>query len=81
MHFLIVLPLGFLVIMPDWYRGTLQDPADGIPPLVEFIKRESQWEKLAKDWEEKVRPYAEKHGAKVFGTIGENKLTVVVGII
>ena len=46
--------------MPDWYRGGKQDPADGIPPLVDFIKRESVWEKVAKDWQEKVKPYAEK---------------------
>ena len=60
-----------MVIMPDWYRGKLQDPADGIPELIEFIKKETVWPDMLKQWNEIIKPYAEKHGAKTFGSIGK----------
>jgi len=60
---------GFTVIMPDYYRGTFQDPAK--PGTVEFLKKETNWSKLQEDWEEKIHPYAvESKGAETFGAIG-----------
>ena len=61
---------GYLVLMPDWYRGKIQDPDDGIPELVAFVKRETNWTLLKREWEDIVRPYAIKQGARIFGTIG-----------
>ncbi len=63
-------PPGYLVILPDWYRGKLQDPAEGPEKLVPFIKAETKWDVIKSDWQKKVRPFAEKSGAKVFGTVG-----------
>ena len=60
-----------MVIMPDWYRGKLQGPVEGMEKLALFIKAETNWEAIKADFQKKVRPYAEKHGAKVFGAIGE----------
>lgn len=62
---------GFKVIMPDYYRGTWIDPRAG-GDVRKFILDQSQWKdgKLKSDVEEKVIPYAEKNGAKTFGTIG-----------
>jgi len=60
---------GFTVIMPDYYRGTFQDPSK--PGTAQFIKENTKWSELQKDWEEKVRPYAvESKGARSFGAIG-----------
>jgi len=60
---------GFTVIMPDYYRGTFQDPSE--PGTAQFIKAQTDWTKLQVDWEEKIRPYAvESKGAKTFGAIG-----------
>jgi len=60
---------GYTVIMPDYYRGTFQDPS--MPGTAQFIKDQTQWSELRRDWEEKVRPYAvETKGAKTFGAIG-----------
>ena len=61
--------LGFLVLIPDYYRGKMKDPTeDG---LVEFLAAETDWSKLRQDWEGKIAPYAKEHGAKIFGTVGE----------
>ena len=69
--FYVLSKLGFLVILPDYYRGKMKDPAeDG---LVEFVTAETQWSKLKLDWEEKIAPYAKKHGAQVFGSVGKPK--------
>ncbi len=61
---------GYMVILPDWYRGKMQDPADGMDKLVAFIKEETKWDVIKADWDGKIRPYAERHGAKIFGSIG-----------
>ena len=63
---------GYMVILPDWYRGKLQDPAEGMDKLGAFIKAETVWETIKADWDNKVRPYAERHGAKTYGAIGES---------
>ena len=62
-----------MVIIPDYYRGTMINPmTSGRDQLIEFVKNKTQWEgSLQLDWEEKVRPYALKHGAKTFGAIGK----------
>lgn len=61
-----------MVILPDYYCGKMINPK--VSPreeLGEFIKNETQWEgHLQKAWEEKIKPYAVQHGAKMFGTIG-----------
>jgi len=63
---------GYLVLIPDYYgNGEGKNPmSDPFPEIVEFIKPRTSWDKLSKDWHEKIRPYAEKHGAKRFGAIG-----------
>jgi hypothetical protein len=39
---------------------------------VEFVKKETNWsENLRLDWEDKIKPYALKQGAKTFGAIGK----------
>ena len=66
-----------MVIIPDYYRGTMINPmTSGRDQLIEFVKIKTQWEGgLKLDWEEKVRPYALKHGAKTFGAIGKLNLS------
>jgi len=60
---------GFTVIMPDYYRGTFQDPSK--PGTSQFIKSQTNWSNLKKDWEEKIRPFAvESKHAETFGAIG-----------
>lgn len=62
---------GYMVLMPDYYRGSWKNPFDETPPPVaDFLAEHTQWEKLQKDIDERVLPYAADHGAKVFGTIG-----------
>ncbi len=58
-----------MVLIPDYFRGRSQNPTS--PGTMEFIKDVSQWSKLKLDWEERVLPYAKKHGAKTFGAMGE----------
>jgi len=60
---------GFTVIMPDYYRGTFQDPSK--PGTTEFIKKQTNWDNLKKDWEETIRPFAlNEKSIEKFGTIG-----------
>jgi len=61
---------GYQVLIPDYYRkGEGRNPFVD-KDLMEFIKARTIWDNLQKDWLEKIRPYAEKHGAKRFGAIG-----------
>ena len=49
----------------------MQDPFNSPQEkVVEFLKAQSKWQNLKKDFDEVVRPYAESHGAKIFGAIG-----------
>jgi len=59
---------GFLVIMPDYYRGEFHDKT--VPGLPEFIKKQTQWTKLKQDLEEIVLPIAKSLGGSSFGSIG-----------
>eukprot|EP00090_Calanus_glacialis_P028045 TRINITY_DN4481_c0_g1_i1.p1 TRINITY_DN4481_c0_g1~~TRINITY_DN4481_c0_g1_i1.p1 ORF type:complete len:242 (+),score=74.77 TRINITY_DN4481_c0_g1_i1:39-764(+) len=59
---------GFLVVMPDYFRGTFQDPTK--PGALEFLKRTTQWTDIKRDWETKIKPTAIQHGAKKFGSFG-----------
>jgi len=60
---------GYMVIMPDFYRGEMCEPTE--ERIASFIKEKTQWQTSLKvDWEKKIRPYAEKHGAITFGGVG-----------
>jgi len=59
---------GFLVVLPDWFRGTWQDPFQ--PGIPEFLARTTQWDKILSDWERLVRPLAVESGAGTFLTVG-----------
>lgn len=59
---------GFMVIMPDFFRGTWQDPKE--PGVVEFAMEHTNWKKLIVDWENKILPFARDKGATRFGCIG-----------
>jgi len=61
--------LGFLVILPDWYRGKIYE-SDSMDKLVAFVKEETKWDDMRKIWEEKIKPFANANGAQVFGAIG-----------
>ena len=52
---------GYLVVMPDFYRGTWKDPTS--PDVVQFIKEKTQWSKLKLDLENIVLPFAKSKGA------------------
>jgi len=59
----------YLVIIPDYYRGTWISP--GSPGTKEFIRDQTNWEgKLRGDWEKKTLPYLKSLGIKKMGTIG-----------
>ena len=61
--------------MPDYYRGTLCNPATDMDKLPAFAKKQSVWENLKNDWEQKIQPFAEKKGAQSYGTVGNNMIT------
>merc|ERR1712200_261596 len=61
---------GYLVIMPDFYRGDMCDPAAEPDRIGGYIKDVTKWPSLKLDWEKKVKPYAEKNGAKTYGSVG-----------
>ena len=60
--------IGYRVLIPDYFRGRSHDPQT--PGVPDFIKETSQWENLKKDWLESIKPYALKHGAKKFASLG-----------
>merc|ERR1712002_1080940 len=62
---------GFLVIMPDYYLGTLCDVTkEPQETTVAFLKAHSVLSDLKKDFQSFVLPYAAKKGAKTLGTFG-----------
>lgn len=64
---------GFLVLLPDYYRGDcILDLTSKTPEeLKDFVMKTTIWEKTGKmDWESKIKPLAIKLGAKTFGTVG-----------
>ncbi len=57
--------------MPDFYRGEILDvEKEGMSGAPAFINKHTQWSNIKADWEQKIRPLAEKKGAKVFGAVG-----------
>ena len=52
---------GYLVIIPDFYRGTWKDPTS--PDVVEFAKEQTQWSKLKLDLENIILPFAKSKGS------------------
>lgn len=65
--------LGYMVILPDYFRGKMIDPhKEPMEDVIAFTRTHFNWAgKMKEDWEKKVKPYAEKHGAKTFGAIGK----------
>jgi len=62
---------GYLVLLPDFFRGAWKDPRDPtMPDLPQFIKDQTSWNKLEKDLEGKVLPLARGMGAQRFGSVG-----------
>lgn len=62
---------GFQVIIPDYYRGEFKDIADPNPPTVQnFLKNHTRWDKLQKDVDDIVFPYAESNCCTTYGTVG-----------
>lgn len=59
---------GYLVALPDYFRGTFQDPTQ--PGAKEFLARVSNWTNLEADWRLRLRPYLADRGVTSFGTIG-----------
>ena len=59
---------GFMVILPDYYRGDLVVTKDHTLP--QFLKKHTKWENLKAD-ADKVIAFAKAKGAKVFGTVGK----------
>ncbi len=60
-----------MVLIPDYYRGKLNDPSKPNARTGEFIKNETDWQELKKDWEKVICPYAKRLGAKSIGAIGQ----------
>ena len=61
---------GYLVIMPDYYRGTWCDPSD--EKIGSFIKEKTDCKNIKDEWEQKIQPFAEKKGAQYYGSVGNN---------
>ena len=59
---------GYLVIIPDFYRGTWKDPSS--PDVVTFLQDQTQWAKLSQDLNNIVMPFARSKGGEVFGALG-----------
>merc|ERR1711953_375240 len=66
----LVADAGYLVIMPDYYRGTWCNPMTDGDKLPAFAKEKTVWNNLKNDWEQKIQPLAEKKGAQYYGTVG-----------
>merc|ERR1712133_180732 len=64
----LVAEAGFMVVLPDWFRGTWQDPTQ--PGIKEFLVRTTQWEEILRDWESLVKPLVVSLGAVTFQTAG-----------
>merc|ERR1711892_169338 len=72
---------GYLVIMPDFYRGTWRDPSDpAATDVVQFIRDQTNWDKLKKEVDNIVLPFAKSKGAKSFGLLGEDEKQLLSSI-
>jgi len=58
-----------MVLIPDYYRGKAVQG-----DIREFVREETDWQKLSNDWEETIRPYAQEKGCTKFGAIGTKSL-------
>jgi hypothetical protein len=63
-----------MVIIPDYFCGKMINPMTSPrEEVMEVVQNVTQWDETLKvDWEEKIQPYALKHGATTFGAIGES---------
>jgi len=59
---------GFMVAIPDYFRGTWQDPFG--PGALEFLQRTTRWSNLKVDWEDKILPLVKRRGAKKISAVG-----------
>lgn len=59
---------GFLVLLPDWYRGDSREPSAA--DAGDFLKAQSDWTLLGLDFREKVLPLAKENGADKIGSLG-----------
>ena len=59
---------GYLVIIPDFYRGTWRIPT--APDIAQYLKDQTNWEKLQQDILKIVLPYAKSRGATSLGALG-----------
>jgi len=59
---------GFLVLLPDYFRGVAPDPAQRFSK--EFAVRVSNWTSLEADWVTRLRPFLTERGVSSFGSIG-----------
>ena len=71
--FFIFLGAGYMVLIPDYFRGGSQHPRE--PGVPEFLRQHTQWENLRRDFQDKIKPYALKHGAKTFASVGELQIS------
>ena len=55
---------GYLVIIPDFYRGTYREPT--APDVVQWLKEVTNWTKLKQTFEDIVMPFARTKGDKLF---------------
>jgi dienelactone hydrolase len=66
---------GFLVVLPDFFRGPGWDPANFPPPdfqeLMQWIKKVGSWDNVIKaDFFQRVIPYLHSKGVKKIGALG-----------
>ena len=51
---------GYLVIIPDFYRGSYREPT--APDVVQWLKEVTNWSKLKQTFEDIVMPFARSKG-------------------
>jgi len=63
---------GFLVIIPDYFRGTWLNPANpGSVNMMEFMMTQTNWEgKLKGEWENIILPYVKNMNIDKIGVMG-----------
>ena len=60
-----------MVLIPDYFRGSWQDPRQ--PGVPEFLRKHTQWDNLKRDYLDRIKPYAVRHGAKQFAAVGKSE--------
>ena len=69
---------GFMVIIPDYFRGKYYDRMNPDFDLDDFISDFSDWNKLKKDFSELILPFAKTKGAQMFGTVGKCRTIIIL---